>query len=892
MGKLFSPVPRRLPNGQYSTLFDEFVISTSGIPERLKEGMLVLSGDVMLVFNTLQIDIQKSQAYAISFKINVDIGKEHGVFLSSNDQHVEMFLHKQTEERLREMGAVNSNDCVNLDTGSIILGPKIMNDLYSLISTNNKTDKSKFEEFVNENARISFYGDFLYPLAKSATLDDYLKEAPEGKMCDELISCRKKIWNILHKYSMRLLCLSPAKFIHFGTTKELIGLMNEGIDEYSYLGWEKQVGTIGVKDFNISSRNSLVLSGVSLQKNIYLEDSRLSNCSVNENCIISNVDLSNIDVPSNTVLHGLYLKNNKFIIRIYSIEDNPKLTYNNSSFLHTKISDFVNKNSLSKKDLWENEDEDYLWFAKLYPVCSNCKECIDMCNILLKMSSGKATQLEIEKWRKSERMSLYSSFNISDIVKIISWQRQLESEILSKIFIEKLNQKMYYKEALNTFGAKGIDLEIFQTLLKFAKEESFSSKIRIYYALFNYMKENNITFNEMKFENLENLCFETIQTLIFEDSMKAISTIEDYHIEKEEVTNSLPVRVNWGGGWTDTPPYCIELGGTVLNASIKLNGNFPIQVTVKKIPSNYIMFNCAESGDSLKVENVEEIQNCSDPSDLFALHKATLIGCGIVPLKEKISLEKILQKLGGGIYISTNVTGIPKGSGLGTSSILAGACVKSIFELFGKEIPYKKIYEIVLCIEQLMSTGGGWQDQVGGITNGIKFITTEPGIHQKINVDYVNITDETKNELSNRFALIYSGQKRLAKNLLRDVVGNYIGGKPDCVEALKEMELIAKNMLLELEKGNIDNFAKLLTKHWEVSKILDPNCTNTCIEQIFNCVDDLIDGKFIAGAGGGGFLQVILKKGVTKYELNKALYEVFEDSGVGVWESEFVYTNM
>ena len=50
----------------------------------------------------------------------------------------------------------------------------------------------------------------------------------------------------------------------------------------------------------------------------------------------------------------------------------------------------------------------------------------------------------------------------------------------------------------------------------------------------------------------------------------------------------------------------------------------------------------------------------------------------------------------------------------------------------------------------------------------------------------------------------------------------------------------------------------------EVSKKLDAGSTNTCIDQIFTSCEDLIDGKFISGAGGGGFLQVILKKGVSK----------------------------
>ena len=43
-----------------------------------------------------------------------------------------------------------------------------------------------------------------------------------------------------------------------------------------------------------------------------------------------------------------------------------------------------------------------------------------------------------------------------------------------------------------------------------------------------------------------------------------------------------------------------------------------------------------------------------------------------------------------------------------------------------------------------MSTGGGWQDQVGGVTSGIKYITTMPGIAQKIKVSHLDISEETK----------------------------------------------------------------------------------------------------------------------------------------------------
>jgi len=191
-------------------------------------------------------------------------------------------------------------------------------------------------------------------------------------------------------------------------------------------------------------------------------------------------------------------------------------------------------------------------------------------------------------------------------------------------------------------------------------------------------------------------------------------------------------------------------------------------------------------------------------------------------------------------------------------------------------------------MEQIMSTGGGWQDQVGGLCPGIKMITSAPGLEQHISVEKVTVPPQAMEELQERFALIYTGQRRLARNLLRDVVGGYVGGREESLQALAEMKQVAESMRLALEDGDIDRFAELLNDHWKLSLQLDSGATNTCIDQIFLACEDLISGKFIAGAGGGGFLQVIMKKGVTTEQLNRRLYEVFQDSGVAIWPCTFV----
>jgi fucokinase len=247
-------------------------------------------------------------------------------------------------------------------------------------------------------------------------------------------------------------------------------------------------------------------------------------------------------------------------------------------------------------------------------------------------------------------------------------------------------------------------------------------------------------------------------------------------------------------------------------------------------------------------------------------------------------VEEVCSRLGGGFYMNTRVINIPKGSGLGTSSILAGACVKGLYRFMGRPISDNDLYNRVLCMEQIMSTGGGWQDQVGGLAPGIKMLTADPGLQQKILCTPVRIADSVRAELNARFALIYTGQRRLARNLLRDIVGKYIGNDPDAVQVLYRIQQVAVLMRFELEKGNIDGFAELLNEHWELSKKLDAGCTNTCIDQIFLSVEDLIDGRMICGAGGGGFVQVIMKKGVTRETLQDRLDEVFANSGVGCME--------
>lgn len=199
----------------------------------------------------------------ISFKEHVETGKNHGVYLNGENGNVKCCLQKKSVETLRSVGAVNNSDCVDIDTGALIFSTEMMNSLYSLIAT-----PVDYDRHVNAKTRLSLYADFLYPLAEDSTLEDFYKEKPEGEFCPELTAARERVWKVLRPYRMKLLRLAPRNY-HFGTTREILELMNGGVDEYQDLGWSRIVG--GSIKGDTSGYNSVLSSRSTIEEGCYLE---------------------------------------------------------------------------------------------------------------------------------------------------------------------------------------------------------------------------------------------------------------------------------------------------------------------------------------------------------------------------------------------------------------------------------------------------------------------------------------------------------------------------------------------------------------------------------------------------------------------------------------------
>ena len=860
LGKLFSPVPHKLPNGRNSTLFDEFMICMSSVPSRIREGMVLLSGDVLLLFNPLQIDYNNVGAAAISFKEHVETGKNHGVYLNGENGNVKCCLQKKSVETLRSVGAVNNSDCVDIDTGALIFSTEMMNSLYSLIAT-----PEDYDRHVNARTRLSLYADFLYPLAEDSTLEDFYKEKPEGEFCPELTAARERVWNVLRPYRMKLLRLAPAKFIHFGTTREILGLMNGGVDEYKDLGWSRIVGS-GIKG-DTAGYNSVLSSRSTIGEGCYLEVSYVHrNSKIGDHCVLSYIEVSDREIPDNVVLHGLKQRDGSFVVRIFGIGDNPK----ENKLFGRDLDELEQKLGVR---LWENSAHS-LWEANLYAEADNIQDGVDAALNLYRIVNDESAA-DIEQWRNAEKKSLCSGFNAADPDAIIAWNRRMEDLVAMDEITKAIRHKVPAQKLQKRTTLTKIQKE---WLKKRLDKSDFGERMRLHYYLGVVLED----------ENEIQECFHIIQAEMLEATVKSLSYNENARIVTDRHTVNLPLRVNWGGGWSDTPPYCNENGGTVLNVAILLNGKKPVEVTLERIDELKIVFDSRDMDVHGEFDTIEPLQATGDPFDPFALQKACLLACGIIPQKG-YKLEDILRRLGGGFVMHSEVTDVPKGSGLGTSSILSAACVKAVFEFTGIEFTEEDLYAHVLAMEQIMSTGGGWQDQVGGATPGLKYMSSMPGLKQEIKVTHVELPESARKELDERFVLIYTGQRRLARNLLRDVVGRYVGNEPDSLFALEEIQKTAALMRFELERGNVDGFAKLLDYHWELSKKVDAGSSNTLIEQIFSSIEEMIDGRLVCGAGGGGFLQVILKKGITREDVEKRLNEVFMDSLVGVADCKLVW---
>ena len=332
-----------------------------------------------------------------------------------------------------------------------------------------------------------------------------------------------------------------------------------------------------------------------------------------------------------------------------------------------------------------------------------------------------------------------------------------------------------------------------------------------------------------------------------------------------------PVRIDIAGGWTDTPPYCLMEGGNVINLAIELNGQPPLQAYVKPSKDYRIVLRSIDLGAVEVVETTEQLMDFMHVGSPFSIPKAALVLAGfgnsspslhtpslLTPSLHTPSLLQKLEAFGSGIEL-TLLSAIPAGSGLGTSSILAATVLGALNDFCGLGWDKNEIGHRTLMLEQMLTTGGGWQDQFGGVLGGVKLLQTGRGFAQNPQVRWLPNDLWTQPEYRPCHLLYYTGITRTAKQILAEIVRRMFLNDNAELRLLREMKEHTMEMYEAIQQNDFQRMGLLMRKTWQQNQTLDSGTNPPAVASLTDLIDDLCLGYKLPGAGGGGYLYMIAK---------------------------------
>ena len=341
--------------------------------------------------------------------------------------------------------------------------------------------------------------------------------------------------------------------------------------------------------------------------------------------------------------------------------------------------------------------------------------------------------------------------------------------------------------------------------------------------------------------------------------------------EKVEPRNSLiedqilwarsPVRLDLAGGWSDTPPFCLKHGGAVVNLGVDLNGQAPVQVFVRTCRTPHIVIRSIDLGAQTVIRSFVDLESYFNVHEEFSLAKAAFCIAGFHPRFHKNpqkSLAEMLEQFGGGIEVSL-LAATPKGSGLGTSSVLAATLLAALGATSGLAWDHEDLCSRTLALEQMLTSGGGWQDQAGGIYHGIKLVETSPGLDQKPVVRWLP-EKLLGPQTANRMALLYyTGITRVAKTILQEIVRGMLLNSHSHTEKLFAIRDHAASAYQSIQRESWPSLCGVVKRSWELNQALDAGTNPPQVAAIINSVSDWTAGVKLLGAGGGGYMLLLAK---------------------------------
>lgn len=275
-----------------------------------------------------------------------------------------------------------------------------------------------------------------------------------------------------------------------------------------------------------------------------------------------------------------------------------------------------------------------------------------------------------------------------------------------------------------------------------------------------------------------------------------------------------PTRLDFGGGWTDVPPYSEEQGGFVCNIAIARYATVRIRA--------------AERGE----ESIDTRRATDTALAEAAVRRAGLDG------------------------IAVEVTGdFPLGAGLGGSSA-AGVAVSGALAAW-RSLPLDRaaLAEQSRAIEvEDLHVPGGRQDHYAAAYGGALALT----FGDETRVRRLPVSPALKTSLERRCIVTYTGQSRISGETITAVLDAYRAREPRVVQALARMKALAHEMADELCEEDVDDLGELVWEHWQHQRSLHPSISTPLIDAILERARAAgARGGKALGASGGGCVLVI-----------------------------------
>ncbi len=562
------------------------------------------------------------------------------------------------------------------------------------------------------------------------------------------------------------------------------------------------------------------------------------------------------------------VKEKGFVVRPYGIDDSFKgdVASFETVWMGESLLKWLEKHGLTLSDIATDSVD--IQNAKLFPYVESVDEMGDVLRWMVDVSSEVEKGKEI--WLKSWRYSADELMEHASLPRLYA-QREMFLKKNYPTMEKNFKKSIFYQLDLSSVAEDyyNFDLELPCTLSEDSDRMQQIHNRMLRSRLLRLKGDDDSSLVE------ESEAFSLLRKSLIEASLEQKQNPRLSVMTDQIVWGRSPVRIDLAGGWTDTPPFSLYSGGKVVNLAIELNGLPPLQVYVKPCPDNYIVLRSIDMGANEVVRSFEELQDYRKLGSPFSIPKAALALCGFLPrfsAQKFSSLETQLKAFGSGIEVSL-LSAIPAGSGLGTSSILASTVLGALNDFCSLGWSKNEIGIQTLVLEQLLTSGGGWQDQYGGILHGVKLLETEKGFLQYPQVNWLPDYLFTDLEHQPCHLLYYTGITRVAKNILAEIVRGMFLNSSEHLAILRDMKIHAREMSSCIQHGNFSQYGKYILKTWEQKKRIDAGTNPPEVQHIIDLIKDYTLGYLLPGAGGGGYLYMVAKDPDAAVRIRKVLSE-------------------